>query len=188
MIPPPKPPKPRVAGTRRRRKVCGCKGKPKRLQVGEEEVWTTPMVQDLVRRTSTAFESIDRDWKRAEEASRVEPAELKRWSEFYGDWKAFVKDLDDTWADFSSILAPFDARRATVQRINQYRKELNTWAKRVRVLLGDLGATSAPAPLAPAGDGARAWWSKVGQEIAIGLVVAGATAVVLTALGLRRAK
>lgn len=177
MLPPPTPPAPKVAG--KKGKPCGCKpkkGKRKRQQVGE--VWTAPMVRDYIRRTSSAFDAVDADWKKAEQAGKAEPTELSRWRSLLRDWRKFVADVEDTWADMASVLAPFDARTATVQRIDEYRKQLDVWTRRVRKLLGP-EASSAPT-LTPSNAGARAWWSKFGQDLAIGLAVAGATALVVT--------
>lgn len=177
MLPPPIPPAPKVSG--QKGKPCGCKKRKRKRkpdQVGE--VWTAPMVRDYLRRTSSAFDAVNTDWKKAEQAGKAEATELTRWRSFLGDWRKFVADVDETWADMASVLAPFDARTATVQRIDEYRKQLNVWTRRVRRLLGPEASTATT--LTPTNAGARAWWSKFGQDLAIGLAVAGATALVVT--------
>lgn len=142
------------------------------------------MVRDYIRRTNTAFQGVDADWKRAENAGRADAAELKQWRGFLQDWQTFRKDVDDTWADMANVLAPFDARTATVQRIDEYRKQLGGWARKVKKALGPLGASSPTLERSSAG--ARGWWAKFGTELAIGLAVAGATAVVVTIFGGKR--
>lgn len=181
-LPPPVPPAPpKVAGKKGKR--CGCKAKRKRKRPQVGEVWTAPMVRDYIRRTTTAFAAVDADWKRAEQAGRAEASEVKSWRGFLQDWKTFRADVENTWAlgDMANVLAPFDARAATVQRIDEYRKQLGVWARRVKKALGPLGASEPMLERSSAG--ARGWWSKFGTDLAIGLAVAGVTAVAVTIFG-----